>query len=363
MRLILFLLLVPAAHAELPAGIDYSSRQWMSRDGDVFSAHFLEADPKKIRFEFVLGDDRLLGKEKTSDMAERLSAAAAVNGGFFTVNGAYKGEPDGFYFRKGTVLSEPVHQRAAFGICEEKGGSVPVIFWPQWSARFQVRNATIRLSGTNRERESGEVILYTPEFGDRTLTHSRGVELIVSKGIVVRVETSKGSAKIPPDGAVFSLDALGPILELAGVSPGDKVIFEDSLENHRASPWKHHRGCSYTSAGPALIRRGKPLKDYKAESWGFSPRFAAKRHPRTAVGVKKDGTLVFVIVDGRQPDVSVGMSLPELTQLLQSRGAVEAYNLDGGGSTTMVVDGEIVNSPSDRKGERPVGDAILLFPR
>ncbi len=68
-------------------------------------------------------------------------------------------------------------------------------------------------------------------------------------------------------------------------------------------------------------------------------------------------------VDGRQPGVSVGMTLPGLAELLLEFGAVEAINLDGGGSTTMVVKGKIVNKPSDQTGERPVSDAILIYPR
>ena len=81
------------------------------------------------------------------------------------------------------------------------------------------------------------------------------------------------------------------------------------------------------------------------------------------MGQREDGTLVFVVVDGRQPELSVGMSLPELAELLLGLGVSDAYNLDGGGATTMVIQGKIVNSISDRTGEQPVSDAILFFPR
>jgi exopolysaccharide biosynthesis protein len=68
-------------------------------------------------------------------------------------------------------------------------------------------------------------------------------------------------------------------------------------------------------------------------------------------------------VDGRQPGVSTGMSLEMLAELLLEFGAVEAMNLDGGGSTTMVIHNKVVNRPSDQTGERPVSDAILIFPK
>jgi len=68
-------------------------------------------------------------------------------------------------------------------------------------------------------------------------------------------------------------------------------------------------------------------------------------------------------VDGRQPERSVGMTIAELAALLAELGAVEAINMDGGGSTTMVVRDKVVNSPSDPAGERAVGDALLVLPR
>lgn len=68
-------------------------------------------------------------------------------------------------------------------------------------------------------------------------------------------------------------------------------------------------------------------------------------------------------VDGRQPQKSVGMTIDELTRLMVGLGCVEAINLDGGGSTTMVVKGKTVNNPSDPAGERPVSDALLVFRR
>lgn len=72
--------------------------------------------------------------------------------------------------------------------------------------------------------------------------------------------------------------------------------------------------------------------------------------------------MLLATVDGRQPVMSVGMSLPELAGLLLEFGVLDAINLDGGGSTAMVVNGKLVNNPSDPTGERPVSDAILILP-
>ena len=91
--------------------------------------------------------------------------------------------------------------------------------------------------------------------------------------------------------------------------------------------------------------------------------FENELHPRTAIAGLHSGKVLLVTVDGRQPGVSAGMSLFALADLLLELGAVEAINLDGGGSTTMVIRDQVVNRPSDQTGERPVSDAILVFPK
>lgn len=96
---------------------------------------------------------------------------------------------------------------------------------------------------------------------------------------------------------------------------------------------------------------------------GVSARenFAATRHPRTAVGYDpRTRRLWLVVVDGRQDGYSVGMTLPELAGLFEALGASEALNLDGGGSSIMVIHGRAVSRPSDADGERPVANALVV---
>lgn len=91
-----------------------------------------------------------------------------------------------------------------------------------------------------------------------------------------------------------------------------------------------------------------------------TPSFA-QRHPRTAIGwSSRSGRVFLVAVDGRQSPYSDGMTLTELLDLFRRLGATEALNLDGGGSTTIVSRGVVLNRPSDREGERAVGNALLL---
>ena len=96
--------------------------------------------------------------------------------------------------------------------------------------------------------------------------------------------------------------------------------------------------------------------------------FSTTRHPRTAAGISRDGRrLLLAVVDGRQTPFSDGMTLRELATLMLSLGAHTALNLDGGGSSTQLVADpgaggalRIANRPSDKEGERPVGDAVAL---
>jgi exopolysaccharide biosynthesis protein len=89
------------------------------------------------------------------------------------------------------------------------------------------------------------------------------------------------------------------------------------------------------------------------------PEFAAERNPRTAVGLDSDrDVLWFVVVDGRRGEA--GMTLPELASFFQSLGVGDAINLDGGGSSVMVVRNSVVSRPSVPWGERPVVNALVL---
>jgi exopolysaccharide biosynthesis protein len=88
-----------------------------------------------------------------------------------------------------------------------------------------------------------------------------------------------------------------------------------------------------------------------------------QRNPRTMAGVDAQGRVLLAAVDGRQAGRSAGLSILEAAQVMRALGAVTALNLDGGGSTTMVIEGQVVNRPSDPSGEREDGDAVLVAPR
>ncbi len=109
---------------------------------------------------------------------------------------------------------------------------------------------------------------------------------------------------------------------------------------------------------PDLLDGGRRVGDLEVSR---RPSFAGAKHPRTAIGHDPaSGWLYVVVVDGRQGEYSVGMSLPELVDLMEALGITEALNLDGGGSSVMVIRGQVVSRPSDAEGERPVANALAV---
>lgn len=103
---------------------------------------------------------------------------------------------------------------------------------------------------------------------------------------------------------------------------------------------------------PSLIVNGKKQITEGDGGWGVGPR--------TAIGQKKDGTILLLVIDGRQPGYSVGATLRDVQDVLYRNGAYVAANLDGGSSTTMYYDGRVVNRPADFLGERSIPTAFIV---
>ena len=106
------------------------------------------------------------------------------------------------------------------------------------------------------------------------------------------------------------------------------------------------------SFGPALIVNGEKMITHGDGGWGVGPR--------TAIGQRKDGTVLFLVIDGRQPGYSVGATLRDIQNIMYEEGAVIAANLDGGSSSTLYYNGKVINKPADLLGERMIPTAFVV---
>ncbi len=325
--------------------------------------NMLRIDLTKARLRMVHAMDEAVGLETVSSMAARYGALAAVNSGYFRTTGTYRGDSVGVEVLNGKLLSESNNVRAAAGLIErdEKQELIfgHIKFDGQLVAGAQAKHA---LDGINRPRGDNEFILFTPEFHRTTLTDPNGLELIVRRGRIVERRDLKGSSAIPADGFVISVAGTARQWALEKLRVGTRVKLNldwSPTETEQTDPWK--QAANIIGGGPQLIKNGRVEITNAAEK--ILPSFVSDGHPRTAIAKLKSGQILLVTVDGRQPGESIGMSLNMLAALLLEFDAVEAINLDGGGSTTMVIKNKLVNKPSDATGERPVSDAILIFPR
>jgi hypothetical protein len=327
---------------------------------DRWAINVLVLDPERTRLALGRARDAGVGTETTSSMAARYGAAAAVNGGYFRTSGTYRGEPAGIMALAGKILSEPSRKRPGLAVANAGRATRLAVVDVAFRAEVAVSRGSARraVNGINRPRLENETIVYTPEFHGTTLTGPAGVEAVIAGGRVVALCSGQGSAGIPAGGWVVSGHGDAAEWVRGNLGKGVRVELKSETVLNPAPPFAPEY---VLGGGPRLVRKGKPAAG--ADPGIYGPGFADARHPRTAVGLRPDGRILLVTVDGRQPGKSVGMTIAELTALLLELGAAEALNMDGGGSTTMVAGGRVVNSPSDPTGERPVGDALLVLLR
>ena len=297
-----------------------------------------------VEIRSVLSQDQIYSRELVSSMAKRSHAIAAANGLYF----ASDGRPLGLLAIDGRLISEPYANRTAIGI---KPGEIVIGQVGMNGSVILGDGREFAVSGINRPRLTDELIIYTPDYGETSRTNVWGVDLIVVGDVVVDKVT--GQAPIPAYGYVVSGHGAARDF-LNQVTVGDRITVELKL----SPDWLEQGFVHIIGGGPRLVKGGQVY--ITAEEERFQADIAASRAPRTALGVTADRKLLIVTVNGRQPGVSVGMTLEELAELMIELGAVDAMNLDGGGSTTMVIRDRVLNIPSDGT-ERPVSNAIVVI--
>jgi exopolysaccharide biosynthesis protein len=340
--------------------------------------NLLRLDLTKVRLDVSHAMEAAIGTETTSSIASRRHAFAAINSGFFRLDTSpFAGDPAGIFQIDGKLLSEANNGRVALLInnaaascisCRNPAMRTDVsIEHLKTFAEFWSEARKFQIDGIDREMKDNEVVLYTPEFGNTTPpSGSKILEIIIDNKRVRSITETNGGTKIPAAGYVISANGTGRQVssQIAVIGKEGLVILGSFIENPENS--SSGAKMAFTNVEdivggvPQLIKNGKIDITWEQEKTTRS--FVETRHPRTAVAKLKDGKFLMITVDGRS-ESSGGISLYDLAALLLELGATDAMNLDGGGSTTMYLDGKVVNHPSDKEGERKVSDAILVFPR
>lgn len=388
-HLVLTLCVLCALYGKTPAqdfkqvhpGVEYAEVQHKIGD-DPLKINLLRLDLKKVRLDVHHAFDRAIGLDTTSAIAAKKGAVAAINAGFFRLDRSeFAGDAADVLMIDGDLLSEGDRGRVVLTLENKNRETLATIAHSRthlWLGSFDSR-FRIRMSGVNRPPADRELVLFSPRFGPTTRVAKPGTDVVfagcdrnrdkwqnVANCGSFRIVENATDTAIPLDGFVISTgsekfadrDLLFHELNVYKSQENKKkrVFFrvEDALQKSAVFKQEH----DIVAGVPLLIRNGKI--DITWEQEKTSKAFVETRHPRTAVAKLKDGRFLMMTVDGRQPGVSVGMSLQELAEYLLSLGAVDAMNLDGGGSTTMVLDGKVVNKPSDKEGERKVSDAIVV---
>jgi hypothetical protein len=365
-RTIIFCLLAgvfasPATAAQqlLMPGVTYERKLQFTRFGPQ-ALHILRAPKPEgglYGLKPVLSNGAATGRERVTSMQKRAEASATVagvNGDLFTWA---DGIPSSGLIQDGILRTTPHPKRSMLGV--DAAGNLRVdriSMLGTWQGSGPRRPIHL----VNRPPGPNGTTLYTPSYGPATPPNNGAFEAVLSPfpsatpnsdlvGFVS--QNRRGGTPIPPGGAVLAAKGTqGQRLAVEGAA-GEMITVRLVLRPE----WRDVPEA--LGGGPELIRQGRPIFRPNED---FGTYHLNRRHPRTAVGQRADGRIVMVVVDGRRPGYSAGMTNFELAQTMMRLGVTTASALDAGGSSTMAFDGRLLSRPSDSGGERLVSEALLV---
>ncbi len=347
------------------------NRYWWEGGAAVYVAE-MERTAENIQFDMALANTRILGRETISRAAKRLMQKgilplAGVNGSFGIREDRLGrgGMIFNLHIQNGELVSIPIPLdrwgysppspwgETSFGVTSDGEFLLDAV---ALNGKIRIGENTLRINGINQICDSVcPVVIYTPRFGKRTLTR-RCYELTLMKlelpltakyqsRFVVTAVSSRGNSLIPSRGVVL---AITPDIarkwknKFTKSTPGTLEI--------ALTPPKWQAVHSGVGGNLRLLRHGTiepELVEFHASAGRTerNHRNAAKRNPRSALGFNNQ-KLFLIVVDGRQPGYSMGMTLYQMARFFRELGIKNAINFDGGSSSTLWALGKVVNSPS-----------------
>jgi hypothetical protein len=356
---------LPQPHySHVTPGLDYAH---LIMTNQPWSIHIARVQRSRSDLEILttLGKGTIQGLSSLSDQVRSVppelgKPILAVNGDFFLIRpGPYQGDPEGLQIINGELVSTPgllsfwVESRQ---LHLEKVLSALAITWPSGRENPLSLNQTPRADGA---------VLFTPIFGPSTRATNM-VEVVLERAgtnlwLPLRAEKTyrarvrsinpSGDTPLQPDIAVLTVGS-DLTNHLPAIQIGDILQISTTLSKDLS------KATAAVGGGPLLIHAGK---EQQSSPHKGTNTYLLPRHPRTALGFNSR-YLFLVEVDGRQKELSVGMTVAELASLMKTLGCTEAMNLDGGGSSTFWVNGNVMNSPCE-KHERPLANALVIVQR
>ena len=349
-------------YTSITPGLDYANPCETNRP---WSIHIARLDWKRKDFAIVttLAKNRIQGLESLSRQMAAFPPGhghplAAINGDFFHIKaGPYQGELQGLQILDGELVNAP--ENKCLWIGADGTPHIDVIFsiaeitWPTGA------KLPFHLNGMPPAHAA---TLFTSTFG-RTTEATNAAELVLQKagdtpwlplhvGETYRARVMEihpiGNTAIPSNAMVLAVTGEAKT-NLATIKPGDILQFTTATKPAISN-------VTYAIGGGPILVSGGVIQDWPVNK-GIRDHIQP-RHPRTALGYN-DRYFFLVVVDGRQPELSIGMTWPEFSALMKQIGCTDALNLDGGGSATFWLNGKVVNSPSDKR-ERSIANAVAI---
>lgn len=370
---------------ELADGTYLHQNVFMSDQASVKeqTEYYCEYTPNENLRPVVINGSEIYGKRNILQAAEYmkdngLQPMLGINADYFSFK---TGVPMGHTIMNGELVTKDVTGQDAIGFNQD--GSA-FISWLEIQTTLTTDDQTIFIDNINKYRQPGAfpAFLLTDKFGKNTKASTWGIDVILGsvegpmtiggevRAVVEDIGYNDGAIEIPEGKMVLTMDCNGYseiYQQIQNLKIGQTVTIKNTAV-YDAERWAN-ADSGIGGIGGRLIENGTVKTEFEAGS-----------APRTAVGVKADGTVVFYVLDGRQTGYSYGAKIATIAKRMAELGCVDAINLDGGGSTTMagIYPGSdilsVINSPSEgslrsvanfiflQNTKQPTGQIKKLYP-
>lgn len=336
-------------------------------------AHILEFDPTNFIPFIVLGGNQSIGLETVASMAKRNNAIAAINGGFYKT-GLNLGASIGHLTMKKKPISTYNVTKGAIGW--SLYSKQTLIDQIRSTCEVFVQGYKIHDLSYNEELQNKKSVLYSSEYHRSTLTPPGTKEFLLDSNQQIRYLGNSGDAEIPRGSYILSLSSSYPI-DIMKFNPKSYSInfcIHPMIQPEKRNLWE--KSDYIMQAGPLLVKGNKIVLGINHEPIALEIGEKIQR-ARTAIGTLKNGNWLIAVIEATATTQTHGMTLHEIAKFMLNQGCVDAINLDGGGSSTLVYQGQKHFSPSSihfpfehknviympKEGDRPVGNGIAIIKR